>query len=162
MWLQAVTPTLIDLLCQYTSPQAVALSQSSYAPPEYANLGLFRGAPIELQSLILKAIMHTIHEPKDFVYLGKHALPICLPPLLQFAQNCMDRYVRADKTVMALIDVTPYCKMLGRSSSLHTACHHYLPGNSSTAQVSLHWHNRVLVNIVLSAADQVCVRAVRS
>ena len=117
---------LIDLLCQYTSPQAVAaaaLAHSSDAQPEYADVGLFGGSPMELQSLILTAIMHDIHEPRDFVYLGKHAFPICLPPLLEFAQTNMDGYVRDDRTVTPLVDVRPYCKMLGRSSSLHTPCH---------------------------------------
>ena len=127
MWLQAVTPTLIDLLCQYTSPQAVALAQSSDAPPEYADVGLFQGSPIVLQSLILTAIMRNIHEPRDFEYLGKHAFPVCLPPLLDFAQDCMDRYIRADKTVMPLLDLTPYCKMLGGCPGLHTACHSMSP-----------------------------------
>lgn len=64
IWLQAVTQMLIDLLCQYTSPKAVAraaLAQSSDTQPEYADVGLFGGSPIELQSHILNAIMHDIH-----------------------------------------------------------------------------------------------------
>ena len=133
IWLQAVTQMLIDLLCQYTSPQAVAaaaLAKSSDAQPEYADVGLFGGSPMELQSLILNAIMHDIHAPPDFEYLGKHAFPVCLPPLLEFAQTSMDRYVKADKTVIPLIDLRPYLKMLGGSlicTQRVTACHSMSP-----------------------------------
>ena len=117
---------LIDLLCQYTSAEALAaaaLAKSFDLQPEYADVGLYGGGLFELQSRILTAIMRNIHEPRDFVYLGKHAFPICLPSLLKFAQTSMDRYVEADKTVIRLVDVRPYCKMLGRFSGLHTPCH---------------------------------------
>ena len=158
MWLQAVTHTLIDLLCQHTSPQALAraaLAQSLDAQPEYAGVGLFGGSPMELRSLILNAIMHDIHEPRDFVHLGKHAFPICLPPFLEFAETCMDRYLAGEKTVMPLVDLRPFCKMLGRCSGLCTACHHIVCVATvlTSYTVGFQWHDHVLMYIELSAEE---------
>ncbi len=121
--MQVTNCLLIELLGQHTSPDATATAapaslQNSQA--EYADAGLAElaasDACMTLQSSILRCIMLTIEDPKDYLCLGKHVFPICLPPFLKYAQSSMDRYVQTGKAAVTLPDLRPYVVMLGMLS----------------------------------------------
>ncbi len=114
---------LVELLGLHTSPDSAVTAASAplqNSQAEYADAGLAELAAsvacMTLQSSILRCIMLTIKDPKDYLYLGKHAFPICLPPFLKYAQSSMDRYVQTGKAAMTLPDLRPYIVMLGMLS----------------------------------------------
>ena len=126
--MQVTKRVLTELLGRHTSPDAAvtAASASAASAPlqisqaEYADAGLAElaapNACMTLQSSMLRCIMLTVEAPKDYLYLGKHVFPICLPPFLKYAESSMDRYVRTGKAAVPLPDLRPYVMMLGMLS----------------------------------------------
>ncbi|DBA65715.1 TPA: hypothetical protein ACH3X2_002762 [Trebouxia sp. C0005] len=110
---------LIELLSRHTSPDAAVTAASAplqNSQAEYADVGLAElAAPdacMTLQSSILRCIMLTVDDPKDYFCLGKHVFPICLPPFLNYAQSSMDRYVQTGKAAVTLPDLRPYMQTI--------------------------------------------------
>ncbi len=96
------------------SPASIAAAQQLCMHPEYADVGLpALPHPMYIQSMTLNAIMHTIEEPKDFLYLEQCAFPVCLPSLLEYAQTSMDVHMESSQAALVLVDLRPYFSMLG-------------------------------------------------
>ena len=120
--MQGLSDTLIDLLVKYTGPSASAQpdTDSAASPNEgFPTIGLSPLHPWQLQAKTLNVIMKTLQERADFVYLGKHAFPVCVPPFVEYAQQCMDRYVQTGKVTPQMPNLQPYLIMLGMCNPGH-------------------------------------------
>ncbi len=114
--MQGLSNNLIDLLVKYTGPSASAQpdADSAASPKEdFPTIGLSPLHPWELQAKTLDVIMKTLQQQADFVYLGKHAFPVCVPPFVEYAQRCMDRYMQTGKVTPQMPNLQPYLIMLG-------------------------------------------------
>lgn len=116
--MQGLSNNLIDLLVKFTGPSASAQPDidSAASPNEdffFPTVGLSPLRPLELQTKTLDVIMKTLQQQADFVYLGKHAFPVCVPPFVEYAQRCMDRYVQTGKVTPQMPNLQPYLIMLG-------------------------------------------------
>ena len=127
---QVTNRLLIELLSRHTSPDAAVTAASAplqNSQAEYADVGLAElAAPdacMTLQSSILRCIMLTVDDPKDYFCLGKHVFPICLPPFLNYAQSSMDRYVQTGKAAVTLPDLRPYMQTIMMLGMLSGQCY---------------------------------------
>jgi hypothetical protein len=114
--MQGLSNVLIDLLVKHTGPSASAQPDTvSAASPneDFPTIGLSALRPWELQAKTLDVIMKTLQQQADFLYLGKHAFPVCVPPFVEYAQRCMDRYVQTGQVTPQMPDLRPYLIMLG-------------------------------------------------
>ena len=113
--MQGLTHLLIDLMVKYS--KLSGLTQSDAMPlvvrQSSMDIGLCALCPWELQTRVLSAVMKTLCHEKDFLYLGKHAFPLCVPPVVEYAQASMDRYVQTGKVMPHLPELRPYFFMLG-------------------------------------------------
>ena len=111
---QGLTKVLIDLMVKYSKPNGSTQSGCTPVPQAAASdIGLCALRPWELQTRVLSAIMKTLCDKKDFQYLGKHAFPLCVPPVVEYAQASMDRYVQTGGVMPHLPDLRPHFLMLG-------------------------------------------------
>ena len=110
-FVQGLTQLLVDLMVKYSKPSG---STQSAAPQTVASdIGLCALRPWELQTRVLNAVMKSLCDEKDFQYLGKHAFPLCVPPVVEYAQASMERYEKTGRVTPYLPDLRPYFFMLG-------------------------------------------------
>ena len=69
-----------------------------------------------LPTHILAVVMRILRQPEDYVYLGQHAYPVCLPPFLEYVKTNMDRYTQRGEPAEVLPDLIPYIEMLSKHS----------------------------------------------
>ena len=60
-------------------------------PPGYSSVGSNwdKYEPLALQSMLLTAVIISLKTPEEWHYLGRHALPICLPTFVAAANRLM-------------------------------------------------------------------------
>ncbi len=116
---QGLPQVLIDLLVSFVPSKYT--DQDPVAPTcrGYAEIGLAKLSGVHLQSKTLGAVMQLLEQPKDFQYLGQHAISVCLPPFLQFVQGSMERFTQPCRPgfVNWTLDFSPYLYMLGKRSA---------------------------------------------
>ena len=64
----------------------------SKAPQRYSPLGTSHWSeyePLELQAMLVNAAMNSLRTLEDWQYMGRHALPVCLPPFMAAVQRIM-------------------------------------------------------------------------
>ena len=83
----------------------------------YVEIGLAQLSGVQVQSKTLGAVMQLLEQPKDFQYLGQHAIAVCLPPFLQFVEFDMQRFIGRCQPGVITLDLSPYLDMLGKRSS---------------------------------------------
>jgi len=114
---QGLPQVLIDLLVSFVPSK---YSQEPVAPTckGYVEIGLAKLSGVQLQCKTLGAVMQLLEQPKDFQYLGQHAIPVCLPPFLQFVEYDMERFTErcVPDYINSMLDLTPYLDMLGKRS----------------------------------------------
>jgi len=115
---QGLPQVLIDLLVSL-----VPSNHTNHAPVAatcrgYVEIGLSKLRGMQLQCKTLGAVMQLLEQPKDFQYLGQHAIPVCLPPFLQFVEYDMERFTErcVPDYINSMLDLTPYLDMLGKRS----------------------------------------------
>ena len=120
--LQGTCQVLIDLLVSNSSlsaaPQTPAASDTkSLSAAEgagCADIGLTQLRPQELQSRTLAAVMLLLKHREEYLYLGKHAFPVCLSSFVEYVQTSMDRYSQTGNISPGLADLRPYFALLGK------------------------------------------------
>ncbi len=114
---QGLPQVLIDLLVSFVPSK---YDQEPMAPTcrGYVEIGLAKLSGIQLQCKTLGAVMQLLEQPKDFQYLGQHAIPVCLPPFLQFVEFDMERFTERCEPdfINNTLDLSPYLDMLGTRS----------------------------------------------
>ena len=83
MHVQGLARAAIDALVmgvakKFDSADKVTWFSCAY-PPGYSPLGFIDFGSLQLQSMLLGASMKCLETPEDWQYLGRHALPLCLP-----------------------------------------------------------------------------------
>ena len=113
--MQGLTQLLIDLMVKYSKPSGSTQSEAtSLAVPQSAmDIGLCALRPWELQTRVLNAVMKSLCHEKDIQYLGKHAFPLCVPPVVEYARANMEWYEQIGRVMPYLPDLRPYFFMLG-------------------------------------------------
>ena len=102
---------MVDLMVKYSKPSGS--TQSAAPQTVVSDIGLCALRPWELQTRVLNAVMKTLCHQKDIQYLGKHAFPLCVPPVVEYARANMERYEQIGRVMPDLPDLRPYFCMLG-------------------------------------------------
>ncbi len=115
---QGLPQVLIDLLVSLVPSEYTGQDPVAPTCRGYVEIGLAKLRGIQLQCKTLGAVMQLLEQPKDFQYLGQHAIPDCLPPFLKFVELDMKRFDerRQPNFIDDIIDLSPYLDMLGKRS----------------------------------------------
>ena len=111
MAVQGFAVLLMKFLVKYTGQKAFAQA-ATQAPYSSSMIGLDSLSPLHVQSQILSAILRVVVHNKDQLYLERHVLPLCIPPLVQLAEANMRCYEQLTN-LNALPDLMPYFRLLG-------------------------------------------------
>ncbi|KAL0047080.1 hypothetical protein WJX82_005974 [Trebouxia sp. C0006] len=116
--LEGLPQVLIDLLVSLVPSEYTGQDPVAPTCRGYVEIGLAKLRGIQLQCKTLGAVMQLLEQPKDFQYLGQHAIPDCLPPFLKFVELDMKRFDerRQPNFIDDIIDLSPYLDMLGAYS----------------------------------------------
>ena len=115
--MQGLLLTVSDLLVKHTSQ-----GKANYEEPMregFPILGLPALQAMQLQGDLLNVIMMLASDDskRDSLYIGRHVMPVCTPPFVEYAQACMDLWMQKG-VPDRLTDVKPYFLMLGALTSL--------------------------------------------
>jgi len=115
---QGLPQVLINLLVSFVPSTYDNEVPAAATGRGYVDIGLAQFSGIELQSITLGAVMQLLEQPKDFQYLGRHAIAVCLPPFVQFVESDMQRFGERcpPDLINNTLDLSPYLNMLGKRS----------------------------------------------
>ncbi|KAL0039158.1 hypothetical protein WJX77_009621 [Trebouxia sp. C0004] len=115
--LDGLPQVLIDLLVPFVPSNDDHQVPAAATVRGYVEIGLAMVCGVRLQCKTLGAVMQLLEQPKDFQHLCQHAIPVCLPPFLQFVEADMERFTeRVPDNISEILDLRPYVDMLGAYS----------------------------------------------
>ena len=114
---QGLPQVLINLLVSFVPSTDENEVPAAATGRGYVEIGLAQLSGVQVQSKTLGAVMQLLEQPKDFQYLGRHAIAVCLPPFLQFVEFDMQRFIGRCQPGVITLDLSPYLDMLGKRSS---------------------------------------------
>ena len=94
VYVQGLGRAAIDALVIHATRTPKVADESP--PPAYSSVGTIEYGPLQLQSMMLNAALNSLETPEDWQYLGRHALPICLPAFTAAANRLMFQSRSAD------------------------------------------------------------------
>ena len=111
MAVQGFAVLLMKFLVKYTAQKAFERA-AVQAPYSSSMVGLASLSPLDVQSQMLTVILRVVAHNKDQLYLERHVLPLCIPPLVQLAEANMRCYEGLTNfTAMPVLE--PYFTLLG-------------------------------------------------
>ncbi len=115
---QGLPQVLINLLVSFVPSTYDNEVPAAATGRGHVDIGLAQLSGVQLQSITLGAVMQLLEQPKSFQYLGQHAIAVCLPPFVQFAENNMQRFDKRcpPDLINDALDLSPYLDMLGKRS----------------------------------------------
>lgn len=131
-YMQGLSKVAVDALVIHATKKPQSVQK---APSGFSSIGCMEYGSMQLMSMVLNVVLAGIVTQEDWHYVGRHALPICLPMFVASANRLLFNSGSPDdeELLQKNAHMRPFLNLLCESIQ-QTSLFHRQPGSSMTHQ----------------------------